>query len=64
MENTLENSKCLASLAVFRELYDNQKDVYGVISEFLKEIISSENKYQFGLTEITLLLRACLNFPV
>ena len=26
MENTLENSKCLASLAVFRELYDNQKD--------------------------------------
>ena len=50
MENTLENSKCLASLAVFRELYDNQKDVYGVISEFLKEIISSENKYQFGLT--------------
>ena len=46
----------------FRELYDNQKDVYGVISEFLKEIISSENKYQFGLTEITLLLNESYGF--
>ena len=64
MENTLENSKCLASLAVFRELYDNQKDVYGVISEFLKEIISSENKYQFGLTEITLLLNESYDFKI
>ena len=64
MKNTLENSKCLASLAVFRELYDNQKDVYGVISEFLKEIISSENKYQFGLTEITLLLNNSYDFNI
>lgn len=64
MENTLENSKCLASLAVFRELYDNQKDVYGVISEFLKEIISSENKYQFGLTEITLVLNESYDFKI
>lgn len=64
MENTLENSKCLASLAVFRELYDNQKDVYGVISEFLKEIISAENKYQFGLTEITLLLNESYDFNI
>lgn len=64
MENTLENSKYLASLAVFRELYDNQKDVYGVISEFLKEIISSENKYQFGLTEITLVLNESYDFKI
>lgn len=64
MENTLENSKCLASLAVFRELYDNQRDVYGVISEFLKEIISSKNKYQFSLTEITQLLNDNYDFKI
>lgn len=64
MKNTLEYSKCLASLAVFRELYDNQKDVYGVISEFLKEIISSENRYQFGLTEITRLLNDNYDFNI
>lgn len=64
MENTLENSKCLASLAVFRELYDNQKDVYGVISEFLKEVISSNNTYQFGLTEITQILNDSYDFKI
>lgn len=64
MENTLENSKCLASLAVFRELYDNQKDVYGVISEFLKEVISSKNTYQFGLTEITQILNDSYDFKI
>ena len=35
----LDESKCLASLAVFRELHDSKKDVYEIISEFLLEII-------------------------
>jgi hypothetical protein len=35
MQNIKEESLFLASLAVFRELYNSQKDIYGVIGEFL-----------------------------
>ncbi len=55
----------LASLAVFRELYNSQTDVYGVIGKFINEIISSQGKYSFSLTEITNLLneKFCFNLP-
>lgn len=53
---TFEQSKCLASLAVFRELYDNKNDIYGVISDFIVEIIITNSLRSFGLTEITSLL--------
>lgn len=33
-----EESRCLASLAVFRELYNNNRDIYCIIGEFIKEI--------------------------
>lgn len=64
METLIDNSKCLASLAVFRELYDNEKDVYAVISEFLKETIRFNGKYQFSLTEITQLLNDNYEFNI
>ena len=57
-------SRCLASLAVFRELLDSQKDVYGIIAEFLREIIVSKAKHQFGLTEITNLLNDTYDFNI
>jgi hypothetical protein len=52
----------LASLAVFRELYNSQTDVYGVIGKFINEIISSKGKYSFSLTEITNLLNENFGF--
>ncbi|MFK5983669.1 MAG: hypothetical protein QM499_12210 [Flavobacteriaceae bacterium] len=64
MKNILEESKCLASLAVFRELYNSEKDIYGVIGEFLKEIITSNGKHQFSLTEITQLLNNTYDFNI
>ncbi|MDO5106261.1 hypothetical protein [Capnocytophaga sp.] len=64
MREIKEESKCLASLAVFRELYNNDKDVYSVICEFLREIISSHGKYQFTLTEITALLNDTYDFKI
>lgn len=64
MKRYLEESKCLASLAVFRELYDSQKDIYGIISEFLKEIIVSKAKHQFTLTGITQLLNDEFDFSI
>lgn len=60
----LDESKCLASLAVFRELHDSKKDVYEIISEFLREIISSNAKYQFNLTEISQLLNETYDFSI
>ena len=53
MEKIKEESKLLASLVIFRELFDKQKDIYSVIAEFLQEIIVIYGKHQFNLTEIT-----------
>ena len=64
MEKNKEESKCLASLAVFRELYNKQKDVYGVISAFLNEIISSNGIKQFNITEVTNLLNSTFDFSI
>lgn len=63
-KKTLDKSKCLASLAVFREIYNSEKDVYGIISEFLVEIIISHSKHSFGLTEITNILNQTYDFNI
>lgn len=64
MKNCNEESKCLASLAVFRELYNSKKDIYGIISEFLKEIIFTNGKHQFTLNEITQILNDTYDFKI
>lgn len=64
MTKTIEESKCLASLAVFRELYNSEKDIYGIISEFLLEQIISNSKHSFNLSEITNLLNESYDFSI
>jgi len=64
MTETIEESKCLASLAVFRELYNSEKDIYGIISEFLIDLIISNSKHSFNLTEITNLLNQEYDFSI
>jgi hypothetical protein len=64
MKDSLQESKCLASLAVFRELYNSEKDIYGIIGEFLKEIITTNGKHQFTLNEITQLLNDTYDFKI
>lgn len=64
MSDIKDISKRLASLAVFREIYNSKKDVYGVIAEFLNEIIAAEGLHQFNLTEITNLLNATFDFSI
>ena len=59
-----DKSKCLASLAVFRELHDSKKDVYEIISAFLQEVIASSAKYQFNLREISQLLNETYDFNI
>lgn len=62
MNKINEESGRIASLALFKELYDSEKDVYGVISCFLQEIIVTDAKHSFTLHEITCLLNDTFNF--
>ena len=67
LHETIDKTKqitSLASLAVFRELYNKQTDIYGIISEFLNDVISSHGKYTFTLTEITNLLNQSFGFSI
>lgn len=48
--NTYET---LAAVAVFRELYDSNKDIYDVLSLYVKEVILSEHLASFTCPEIT-----------
>lgn len=59
-----EESKVLASLAVFRQLYDQDEDIYGVISEFLTYIIENKGMYKFSATEITDVLNNTFDFLI
>ena len=43
MDGILDQTKCMASLAVFRELYSKEHDIYNVIGEFIKQIYADHN---------------------
>lgn len=64
MKTKNQESKLLASLALFRELYDSKKDIYEVIAEFIKEVVVSKAKYQFNITELTIELNTTYEFSL
>lgn len=64
MTNCNEETRCLSSLAVFRELYNSNKDVYVVISEFIDNLITSTSKYKFNITEITNIFNETYDFKI
>jgi hypothetical protein len=64
MRDTIEATKYLASLAVFRELYDSEKDVYGILSQFIILIIVNKSKQSFSLAEITSELNEAFDFNI
>ncbi len=64
MRSYKKESRMLASLAVFRELYDSQKEVYDIIAEFIREVIIVKSKQNFNITEITQLLNEYFDFSL
>lgn len=64
MKTLKEENTLLASLAVFRELYNSEKDVYGTIAAFLNEIIRVESLYSFTLNDITSKLNSTFEFTI
>ena len=47
----MSNKNLLASAALFRALYDNNKDIYDVISEFVRAYILFNSKWTFNTSE-------------
>lgn len=52
MDRISDKRKCMASLAVFRDLYDKRKDIYSVISEFVKLAIAEKALISFNLQQM------------
>lgn len=49
----MKDPKVLTSAALFRTLYDNNRDIYDVISEFIRSTILFNSLWSFNLTECT-----------
>ncbi|MEN3159668.1 hypothetical protein ABC502_14905 [Alkalimonas sp. NCh-2] len=47
----MEEVKLLSSAAVLRALYDEKKDIYDILSEFIKAVIGSRNLAAFSSTD-------------
>lgn len=60
----MKENKILASVALFSELYNNKKDIYDVIAEFIKAAILSESKWTLNATEATQLLDKVFDFKI
>ncbi len=59
-----QENKLLASYALFKGLYDNKKDIYGVLAEYLKKTIAEKALYNFTLDEITQILNSEFEFNI
>lgn len=63
--NDLGDCRVLASYALFRKLYDNgYHDIYGIIAEFINDVIISNGKHEFSLVEITKLVNDTFGFNI
>lgn len=56
--------KLIASVALFRGLYDKDRDIYDVIAALLKAAIVFEKKWAFNTTEASHLLESTFGFQI
>ncbi|PJZ65336.1 hypothetical protein CH371_13135 [Leptospira wolffii] len=54
----------IASCALFRNLYDQQKDIYDVIAEYIRTIIYLESKFKFTSSDISDILNKKYGFKL
>ncbi|WP_299800675.1 hypothetical protein [uncultured Maribacter sp.] len=60
----MKENKLIASVVVFKELLDNNKDIYDIIGEFLKASILEEKKWNFTSTELKNILEKVFDFKL
>lgn len=51
MDRISDTRKCMASLAIFKTLYDEKKDLYSVIASFSQQLIYEQKLHGFSLQE-------------
>ena len=64
MDRISDKRKCMAALAVFRDLYEKKQDIYTVISEFIKLAIAERALSSFDLPSITNAIRQDYGFDL
>jgi len=60
----MEDQRLLASVALFRKLYDNKKDSYDVLAEFLRASINIRNLWTFTIEDCSEALKASFGFQI
>jgi len=60
----MKENNLLASVALFSELYNNNKDIYDIIAKFLIEAIRSKKKWSFTSIDATGLLEEVFDFKI
>lgn len=59
-----KNNNLLASIAVFAELCDSEKDLRSILKEFIKSVFEIENIYSVDVTQVTSLLNKHFDFEL
>lgn len=60
----MNDHKLIASVVVFKELHDNDKDIYDIIAEFMKNAIVLKKQWLFNSTEATNMLKEAYDFSI
>ncbi|WP_299549777.1 hypothetical protein [Seonamhaeicola sp.] len=60
----MKENKLIASVVVFKELLDSNKDIYDIISEFIKAAVIDKKKWSFNSTELRFLLEEVFDFKM
>lgn len=60
----MKENKLIASVVVFKELLDNNKDIYDIIAEFLIAGIIDQQKWSFSSTELKKLVEDVFDFKL
>jgi hypothetical protein len=64
MTKQTHSNNLLASIAVFAELCDTEKDMQGILSEFIKSVFAFEKVWALDSNEMTLLLKKHFDFDL
>lgn len=60
----MEDQRLLASAALFRQLHENKKDIYDVLSQFISSTIVIHGLWSFDVTKCTVLLNEDYGFNI
>jgi hypothetical protein len=60
----MKDNKLIASVVVFKELLDQEKDIYDIIAEFIKAALDFKDIWVFTSTEMTEYLEEIFDFTI